>query len=63
MASACRQSGMPRPTLLMVACETMASVRERSSPSKPFITEITVMSAVMPITRPSIDTMLMNEMK
>ena len=47
----------------IVACETMPRMRSRSSPSKPFMTEITVMSAVTPTAMPRIDTSEMNEMK
>ena len=47
----------------MVACETMPRMRLRSSCSKPFITEITVISAITPTAMPRIDTSEMNEMK
>ena len=38
-------------------------MRARNSPSKPFITEITVINAVTPSAMPSIDTIEMKEMK
>ncbi len=63
IANAFCQFGMLLETPVMVACETMPRMRERNSESKPFITDITVISAVMPMIRPSIDTTLMKEMK
>ncbi len=47
----------------MVACDAMPRMRSRSSFSKPFMTESTVMSAVTPSAIPSIELRLMNEMK
>ncbi len=38
-------------------------MRERTSRSNPFITDITVMSAAIPSAIPSIETSEMNEMK
>jgi len=47
----------------MVACATMPRMRCRNSPSKPFITEITVIKAVTPMAMPSIEASEMKLMK
>ncbi len=46
-----------------VACAVSATSRLRSSPSKPFITEMMVISAATPTQTPSMDTQDMNETK
>jgi hypothetical protein len=57
------QSCMLPSMLLIVACDTMPRMRVRSSLSKPFMTEITTISAMTPTAIPAIDTSEMNEMK
>ena len=47
----------------MVACAMAPRIRARNSFSKPFMTEITVISVVTPNAMPSIDVSEMNEMK
>ncbi len=44
-------------------CATMSSIRARTSFSKPFITDKTVINAATPNAIPSIDENEMNEMK
>ena len=58
-----RQSRNARPRSTMVACAVTPRIRPRNSFSKPFITEITVMSAVTPTATPSMEMIDMNEMK
>ncbi len=47
----------------MVACAMAPRMRARNSFSNPFITEMTVISVVMPSAMPSIEISEMNEMK
>ena len=54
-------SGLSNPEI--VACDATPRMRSRSSRSKPFMTEITVIRAVAPSAMPIIDVRLMNEMK
>ena len=57
------QSSSARSNPAMVACEAKPRIRSRSSRSKPFMTESTVIRAVAPSAIPIIDVRLMNEMK
>ena len=57
------QSSSARSNPEIVACEATPSIRSRSSRSKPFITEITVIRAVTPRAIPIVEVRLMNEMK
>ena len=50
-----RQSGMTPSTPVMVACEVTASMRLRSSRSKPLSTDSTTMSTATPSASPSTD--------
>ena len=64
MAATPFQSGRPssaRPEI--VACEAMPRMRERSSFSKPFMTDSTTISVATPRPMPSIEASEMNEMK
>ena len=47
---------------VICTCEATPRIRERISLWKPFITESTVMSTVMPSAMPAIDTREMNDM-
>ena len=47
----------------MVACDAMPRMRVRSSFSKPFMTDSTVISAATPMAMPSMELRLMKEMK
>jgi len=57
------QSSRPPRSAEMVAWLAMPRMRVRSSRSKPFITDSTVISAITPMAMPSIEAREMNEMK
>ena len=61
--SRARQSGMGAPPKVRVACADKLSSRPRSSDSKPFITESTVIRAATPTATPSSDTQLIKDTK
>ena len=57
------QSASPSPKAVIVACEVRLRMRERSSCSKPFMTDSTTISTATPIATPTIEISEMNDRK